>query len=839
MTSKVSSLLAAKALVLARLLHRALLKGSEFMPLTIQAGRRLAYLHQKLLRWIDRRLARSRFDPDILTQDLTAFALATSSPPSDVMRHFQHLRKQAIISQVTLPDRPGANHAADRLQVLLSTLRESRAIFPHQLSSTLRALETQPLLKDEELLYLDELQLDVHARWLGQDTQHYTPWTRHDELRKPMVEGLVKSWAREAVALSIRAISKDLLQEHDIRQIAKIRRDVLQMWLSSRQDFSGLNTRQLLNELRTIFNQAIETVMSRVFTDLQDSLCCNTSDTLNAWTAHIKNEPCQLWNSDLLTMDLGDGAVAFKRVINRRRIGLHVALDPILDDFSSKINNIADIRVVIADMRKTRWDDDAYADEEDASVDVDIDEIPNQLSKEDPSTLEAAIRRNADLCIFQIEATFTKQVIGDLADCSSATAPGLFVIRLIREIRQRLPTLASHSSAHHFGAPLLHNLHSALTSTVSANTCRRLTSATDTIIATHSNVSALWEGAPPLPAQPSPSVYMYLYTVVKEMGRLGPDLWVPMVVARVKDVLCRVVADEVARAMGALVKLEKRPVDDSNDDNERRSEEHMQQYETPGEDVGAAKEVLVADENAETPAQEEVIGEESQNLDDTAVSRMLQSSAAEDDASGVEQPAHEPTPINAVSEKAEGDKLAPPASSSPALSTESESHIPDINEAPTPAKTEVSSPLTQTASESTAPGSQSTQPPSSPPNYDAQAHQKLTQLLFDTFYLQLALSVSTPLVPPSHSCEEDDVARMDGQALLAITTNALIGRCVEVMQDAREESRGGSGEEMADVEPLDMLRLRRSAEACWRRGYLLFGLLWGGYAGVDSVQSAT
>jgi len=701
----------------------------------------------------------------------------------------------------------------------------------------LKALESQPLLRDEELLRLDELQLDVHARWLGSDTQHYTPWTRHDELRKPMVESLVKAWAHEVVAVSVRAISKDLSQEHDVRRIAMIRHDVLQMWLSSRQDFNGLNTRQPLNELRTIFNQAIETVMSKAFADFQDSLCRDTSDTFNEWTVHSRIGPGSLWSSDLLTIDLDDGATKFKRAINRRRRGLHAALDPILDKFSTKTNNIADIRVVIADMRKTRWDDDGYADDEDASVDVDIDEIPNQLSKEDPSTLEATMRRDADLCISQIETTFTKQIIGDLADCSSPTAPGLFVIRLVREMRQRLPALASHLSAHRFADPLLQKLHSALACAVSANSRLRLTSAMDTVTGARGNVSALWEGMPPLPVQPSPGVYMYLHTVVKEMGRLGPDLWVPMVVARVKRVLCQVVAEEVARTTGVLIKLEKRFADDSAKDGERRSDEHVQQYETSGKGVEAVETVHVAGGDAEAPAQEEITHDDSTNLNGATVSETVHTTNPKDDASDVGQPIPGPTPSKASVERADGDKIAE-SSSSPILPTENAAHVSDTTDPTAPAETEMPSAQTQPPSETLAANSANTPPPSFQATYDTQAQLKLTQLLFDTLYLQHALSPFTSLAPAPLSDDEADVAQEDGQTLLTTTADTLIDRCVEAVRHADRDSLGESEGETGKPEVLDVLRLRRSAEACWRRGYLLFGLLWAGNGGTVSIQSA-
>ncbi|KAJ8613088.1 hypothetical protein MRB53_037140 [Persea americana] len=91
-----SHLFASKLLVLARVLHKALSDTPDAPPFVEKLGGKLASMRQKLLRHIDRRLLNAKAEVDDLAGEMAAFSLATSSSPTDVLKHFQGLRLRAV-----------------------------------------------------------------------------------------------------------------------------------------------------------------------------------------------------------------------------------------------------------------------------------------------------------------------------------------------------------------------------------------------------------------------------------------------------------------------------------------------------------------------------------------------------------------------------------------------------------------------------------------------------------------------------------------------------------------------------------------------------------------------
>src|SRR4051794_38878422 len=95
-----SSLLAAKILVVSRLLHKALSQTSNAPSLVEKLRYQLASLRRHLLRHIDRQFSNLSPSTSVLVDAMCAFSLATSSSPTDVLRHFTHVRLQAIAAQL-------------------------------------------------------------------------------------------------------------------------------------------------------------------------------------------------------------------------------------------------------------------------------------------------------------------------------------------------------------------------------------------------------------------------------------------------------------------------------------------------------------------------------------------------------------------------------------------------------------------------------------------------------------------------------------------------------------------------------------------------------------------
>ena len=227
-----STLLAAKLLVLSRLLHKSLSQRADTLSSLERLGSRLAGLRQKLLRHLDRRLSRQSVGREAIVEDLTAFSLASSSSPSQVLVHFQHLR--AIAIRKSQPDnRTDVQESIQqRLQLFLTSLRDIRGVFPELLGASLKLLGATSLLSDDAIFKLDELNLDLHERWFGDEIKNYTPWTRHDELSRTKTGELLEAWSREALDSLANSIEGDLAQESDIQKLVEIRKETLQSWLS-------------------------------------------------------------------------------------------------------------------------------------------------------------------------------------------------------------------------------------------------------------------------------------------------------------------------------------------------------------------------------------------------------------------------------------------------------------------------------------------------------------------------------------------------------------------------------------------------------------------------------
>ncbi|CBX96895.1 hypothetical protein LEMA_P100260.1 [Plenodomus lingam JN3] len=83
MRTEGSYLLIAKVLVISRLVHKALTKSTDKPSIVDQLWERLLSVRRKLLRRIDKRLSSTTGETATLVESMCAYALATSSTPSD------------------------------------------------------------------------------------------------------------------------------------------------------------------------------------------------------------------------------------------------------------------------------------------------------------------------------------------------------------------------------------------------------------------------------------------------------------------------------------------------------------------------------------------------------------------------------------------------------------------------------------------------------------------------------------------------------------------------------------------------------------------------------------
>lgn len=227
-----SVLLAAKVLVISRLLHTKLSKRPTPLPYLETLRNRLATLRRKLLLRIDRRFKVLDVTRDTLLEAMCAFVLATSSSPTDVVRHFHHLRLEAITEY--MQHNPGKQHGTlQGLRLYMKTLKDSQALLPAQLAHALERLKAVSIFKSKELRNLIELNLDMYERWIDDDIKTFTPYIRHDELSRHEAEKLLKQWARTAVSSFLYGLRERAQKVRDPGELMGLRKEVLELWLST------------------------------------------------------------------------------------------------------------------------------------------------------------------------------------------------------------------------------------------------------------------------------------------------------------------------------------------------------------------------------------------------------------------------------------------------------------------------------------------------------------------------------------------------------------------------------------------------------------------------------
>lgn len=547
-----SILLAAKLLVLSRLLHKSLSQRPDTLPSLERLASRLAGLRQKLLRHLDRRLSRHNVGREVIVEDLTAFSLASSSSPSQVLVHFQNLR--AIAIGKSLPDNETNIQTSiqQRIHLFLTSLRDVRGVFPELLGASLKLLGARSLLSDDAIFALDELNLDLHERWFGDEVKNYTPWTRHDELSKTKTGELLDEWSKQALDSLANSIKKDLAQESDIQKLAEIRKETLQSWLSNREAARGLDSRNSLQTLRQPFIARTEDLMKCILTEWHESVFRAVLDIIHNRDSLPKRIAPSLWDRSSLSIDITEGALGFRKALVDRRTGRNEFIHAVIEAHDCNAAELEKLQAAVRSMRDLRWDDDFDSDSDEESGDGMGNSTFELLSRKDPARLQQTLHEGVRDAVAFVQDRLVTSIQNDFAEhlqCDFPSSPGVSVYRALRELRQRIPRLlatidtpssASDAPKHHdrFRCDsLISQLQTSLiTSVLKPNADSFSTSLSKLAQARSFALAALWDnGDPPLPVQPSPAVFKFLRDVVKSMARVGMDLWSEGVVTRLKE----------------------------------------------------------------------------------------------------------------------------------------------------------------------------------------------------------------------------------------------------------------------------------------------------------------
>lgn len=555
MRTEGSYLLIAKVLVISRLVHKALSKSANKPPIVDQLWERLLSVRRKLLRRIDKRLSSTTGEILTLVESMCAYALATSSTPSDVLNHFHKVRLERMNSELRQGGDELAKHGINALKLCIQTCLDTQTIFPRRLAEALAKLKAHPLVQDPDIRGLYELNLDVHDRWIGDEALNYTPYPRHDELQRPEAEKILHRWSKDAIASFLKGIKEALEGEERLKEVASLRQELIETWILSGSRMSGVKSTNVLDDLRDTMNEKLESIVQSRTGGLQQVVLELTSQLNDMPSQHAHD--VTLWNTTSKASDLSNGAYVFKSTILNTYQGRNQSLISVTSAFDKWMESVLEVKGIVKSMKEARWDD-TFADDVDEESDDELgDSKQTLLSDDDPRLLEDATQEAMSNALLNLGRSVFNVVnkANDSADGASVRKAA-FILRVVREIGDRIPKLQlqdrSTPLASPFTTDILQPLHVSLTLFVVEPNVRSyelsLTASTQAI----SNSHILWEGNPPLPSQPSPVTFRFLRELNKSMAALGSDLWAPGCGVVLKKQVAKAVSNVLQAHVGAI-----------------------------------------------------------------------------------------------------------------------------------------------------------------------------------------------------------------------------------------------------------------------------------------------
>ncbi|EME48119.1 hypothetical protein DOTSEDRAFT_69903 [Dothistroma septosporum NZE10] len=507
------ALLAAKVLVLARLLHKALAEGVEPPAVLAELRNRLIGVRKRLLAYVGRILGRMEVERAEMVRTLCAYSLICSASPRDVVSYFLQVRFEQLELKGESASEAGI---LEMLELYAQTLVDAREVFPRRFADASAQLSKVPLVMDESVRGTYELNLDIYEQWISEDVRNFYPWVRHDQLNSVDVGNALESWKEQAQERSLEALQDALRAETDARLVLDIRHKVLSSYLALSGKLREEDYSAMINKLRLLFLTRLEqsvgeaASLPELIFDGQEMKAGEESQTLWALADHDLN--------------LDGGATSFRQTVVRRQHGRDAPILRVkkaLDEWTQRLNSSAEM---IATLRRTKWDDD---------LDLDLDDLPDGaslrdiLGKQDPQHLETKLRERT---ISTLEASYRH-----IETSLSSTEDPRTLLRMIREIDQRRRNLGEHlevNTTTKASVELLAALHRRMATDIGEDPIKQFSKRLE--LRSHIPVT-LWEGSPPLPLQPSPHTYRFLRSLHHAMSELGNDLWSPHAVDILKS----------------------------------------------------------------------------------------------------------------------------------------------------------------------------------------------------------------------------------------------------------------------------------------------------------------
>lgn len=510
-----SVLLAAKVLVISRVLHNKLSLGSKCLSYVDAIRIRLASLRRKLLLRIDGIFQRLEMTEEALIGAMCAFSLATSSSPTDVLRHYHHIRLEALSKQAQ-DGKSVAVTLLQSLQYVIQTLKDTKAYIPGKLVQALQTLKSTPTFQSQDLHSLIELNLDVHERWIDEDIKIFVPYIPDVELKTAEAGRAAKDWAKQAFMSFSTILKAQLKSITDAAVITRLRKQILWSWLSTPQRSLGVDTSDVLEGLHGIFLSQITRLIWSQTKSLQKTIKA-IEITLDNWRAQSSNIST-LWASSISGMEMSHGGKALTELVLARFAGRNKDLEAFSIEYKAWFRGIINLEAMIKEIRETKWDDavDDIEDDDDVLNDKQI-----LLSEDDARSLQDELHDALQSSFTSLQDSmerFTSELDGPNRGAKAA-----YLLRVWRDVRDELPVSYRDPSVGVKSVLVLQEMMAglAINPSLSASETLNMRLPNNAQLVSRS----LWEGTPELPILPSSWVFRLLHDLIHSMTTLGSDIW--------------------------------------------------------------------------------------------------------------------------------------------------------------------------------------------------------------------------------------------------------------------------------------------------------------------------
>ncbi|KAI0901716.1 hypothetical protein F4806DRAFT_10331 [Annulohypoxylon nitens] len=571
--------LAAKVLVLKRLLVSSFSVGDtadEGVKKAVEASRKsLGSLRRRLLRAVEKVLEKigDGVDRGDILKALTAYSLASSSGARDVLRHFLSVRAEAMTYEFDPEEHEkerDTENVLKGLDLYTRTLLDVQALVPSKLSEALLRLKKQHLLADESLRGLEGLRLDIFEKWCGEEIQYFTPFIRHDDLEGKQAKEMLTSWATKGGEILLQGLRGTLEHVSEFKTIVDLRTNVLQHWIRDGGKARGFDPSVMLNGIREAIDDRLLHILEAKVAKLK-LVGSEVTATLEAWQPGTTDKHHSLWDEEMLDMDVSGSATHVTREVISRLHGRNDAVAKVVTSYESWHRVIDSADELIGQFKRQHWDDDV--DEiEDEDV---IAERQKLLSKDDPELLKKKLDETIVEAFKDLNGHLTTAWKSRVDNPSNGPI-SMYLLRVLRDIRGRLPKLEPIQS---FGLESVPSLHEKLAAHVSVSPVEKFASTT---LARRRVVGrALWEGEPALPAQPSPGTFKLLQNLVMTMGDAGLDLWTPTAVVVLKRTFSKRLVEAWREELKSEIEVSEKTAEASEEKSAEKEENGSS--EAPGD----------------------------------------------------------------------------------------------------------------------------------------------------------------------------------------------------------------------------------------------------------------